>query len=531
MRGFLRRFFSDPKGNVAILFAIAVVPVIGAMGAAVDYSMASAQRVSMQAAVDATALALAKIMPATQTELDARGKEWFQANMGPTPLTNVTLTISGTTGKLNVEAHGIYQPELISVLGTSAFPVSAKAQVKWGNTRLRIALVLDVTGSMSSAGKMPALKTATKNLLNQLKAAAVVNGDVYVSIVPFSKDVAVATSNFNANWVDFTEWEAPPPYMATWLASSANRTTWAQTGPGSTCPFTNSSHGFRCASTPTTGSSTTTTIPSSGTFSGYICPGLDNGARVAAKVGIYYNGCYRSVTISTGSSASCGSASDCFCGGSGSSRVCRQHTWRPAGTPAATARSTWNGCMTDRNKDPVGTADYDTKNTAPSAPGTLFPAEQYSSCPTQVMGLSYDWTALTNKIDALVPAGNTNQAIGLAWGWQTLTSAPFTIPPADPSYTYKQAIVLLSDGLNTQDRWYTSAASIDARQALTCNNVKATGVIVYTVQVNTDGDPTSTVLKNCATDSNKFFMLTSGSQIVTTFQQIATELADMHLSQ
>ncbi len=89
---------------------------------------------------------------------------------------------------------------------------------------------------------------------------------------------------------------------------------------------------------------------------------------------------------------------------------------------------------------------------------------------------------------------------------------------------------MLSDGLNTEDRWYTTAASIDARQAITCSNVKATGVIVYTVQVNTGGDPTSTVLKNCASDTTKFFMLTSGNQIITTFNQIATELANLHLS-
>ena len=99
------------------------------------------------------------------------------------------------------------------------------------------------------------------------------------------------------------------------------------------------------------------------------------------------------------------------------------------------------------------------------------------------------------------------------------------------THQYKQVIILLSDGLNTEDRWYTSAASIDARQAITCTNVKATGIVVYTVQVNTSGDPTSTVLKNCASDSSKFFMLTSGSQIITTFDQIATELANLHLSQ
>ena len=62
--------------------------------------------------------------------------------------------------------------------------------------RLRVALALDNTGSMASAGKIDALKTATKSLLDQLKAAATNNGDVYVSIIPFSKNVNVGTSNY-----------------------------------------------------------------------------------------------------------------------------------------------------------------------------------------------------------------------------------------------------------------------------------------------------------------------------------------------
>ena len=86
------------------------------------------------------------------------------------------------------------------------------------------------------------------------------------------------------------------------------------------------------------------------------------------------------------------------------------------------------------------------------------------------MGLSYDWTALSAKIDAMQPNGNTNQAIGLQMGWQTLTASPFTIPAMDPNYKYQQVIILLTDGLNTQDRWYTSQSSIDTRQQKTCDN-------------------------------------------------------------
>ena len=39
------------------------------------------------------------------------------------------------------------------------------------------------------------------------------------------------------------------------------------------------------------------------------------------------------------------------------------------------------------------------------------------------MPLSYDWSALKSRIDAMKPTGNTNQGIGLAWGWMTLTPA------------------------------------------------------------------------------------------------------------
>ena len=76
----------------------------------------------------------------------------------------------------------------------------------------------------------------------------------------------------------------------------------------------------------------------------------------------------------------------------------------------------------------------------------------------------------------------------------------------------------------------TDQASIDARQTLTCTNVKAAGVVLYTIQVNTDGEATSTLLRNCATDTSKFFLLTSANQIVTTFNQIGTNLSKLHIA-
>ena len=96
------------------------------------------------------------------------------------------------------------------------------------------------------------------------------------------------------------------------------------------------------------------------------------------------------------------------------------------------------------------------------APATLFRAHQADNCPTAMMPLTDDWTALNAKIDAMTPTGNTNVTIGLAWGFQTLSPvAPFNAPAPAPDLD--KVIILLTDGENTQNRWSSSASAIDAR--------------------------------------------------------------------
>src|SRR5436190_22924375 len=49
-------FLRDRRAGVAPMFALALVPIVGFVGAAIDYSRANSVKVAMQAAVDATAL-------------------------------------------------------------------------------------------------------------------------------------------------------------------------------------------------------------------------------------------------------------------------------------------------------------------------------------------------------------------------------------------------------------------------------------------------------------------------------------------
>ena len=54
-----RRFAGDRSGNISAIFALSLIPVVGLIGAAVDYSRANKARTALQAALDSTALAMA----------------------------------------------------------------------------------------------------------------------------------------------------------------------------------------------------------------------------------------------------------------------------------------------------------------------------------------------------------------------------------------------------------------------------------------------------------------------------------------
>lgn len=439
VRAVISRFAGAKDGNIAVLFAIAAVPVISFVGTAVDYSRANSARSSMQAALDSTSLMLAKDLTEgtiTTSQIAQKADAYFKALYTNSDAKNVAVNAtytanSGNGSTILVNGSGKVNTDFMRVAGYPTIDFNTSSTSTWGNVRMRVALALDVTGSMASAGKMDAMKPAAKALIDQIAALAKNPGDVYLSLIPFAKDVNVGASNYNEIWINWTDWEA------------ANGT---------------------CSNT-------------------------------------YFR-----------KKSSCQSYG---------------YTWTPKN------HNTWNGCVTDRDQD------YDTKNTTPTSdPSTKFYAEQYNACPAQLMPLTYDFAAVKAKIDSLVPNGGTNQPIGIAWGWQSLTQGvPLNAPAEESNYTYKKVLIVMSDGLNTQDRWPSYGngqtqynGAIDARQKIQCDNIKAQGIVIYTMHINTDNDPTSAVLQYCASGSDKFSTVTSSSQIMTAFTSIGTSLSKLRVA-
>ena len=548
LRRFLRKrltsFARSERANIAIIFALSLIPLCIAAGAGLDLARAMIVRARLAEALDAAGLAVGGNTGLTQTQLQALAQQYFNANYTNdasygTP-SAVTVDSEGQTvtiaASVNMPTVLVRVADLLGCTTCDTLAISETSQIVWGQTKLWVSLVLDNTGSMCEPDSNPcpgdtnqnikinALKTATHQLLTILQNAAAHDGDVKVAIVPFSKDVNIGTSNSGASWVDWTSWEAAP----------TSSTPAATKGPGDSCPYgTNTSpYGYTCQVNPTNGSSSTSTIPSSGTYTGYICPGQDNGKYNTGKNGRYYNGCYTSVdngtltTVATGSSATCNGYHNCSCTGSGSSKVCKAHNYNHTWT--VNDHSTWGGCIMDR------TQDYDTENTTPTNSTTNFPTENAFSCPPGTLGtLSYDWSSLSTQVDAMVAQGSTNQTIGLAWGWQALTDGNPLNAGTLPDDT-QQVIILLSDGLNTQDRWYgngsAQSSSVDGRMNTTCANVKAAHIMIYTVFVDLNGTQgNSTVLQNCASDSSKYYDLKTTGAIVTAFNQIGTAITQLRV--
>jgi Flp pilus assembly protein TadG len=446
--GVFRRFWSGQEGrsgNAAILFALSLIPMVGAAGAAVDYSMANSNRTSMQKALDSTALALAKLMPLTQTQLDTQGWQIFQASLGHVSVNlqagDLKITTPGI-GKLVLNVSGHYQASITPVIGVNSFPVGARAEVTWGIKKLEVALALDNTGSMASNNKMIELKKAAHNLLNTLEKAAKNPGDVKVSIIPFHVQAKPGTAHINASWLRWDIWESEN--------GSCNK-------------------------------------------SGYNSQSSCQNQKVCTKPQY---------------------TSKSNCESNGGSWI--DATWTPAD------RATWTGCVEDRDQN------HDTLDTAPSSTATRFPAIQCGWNLAEIMPLTYTWTNLHTRIDAMVSSGNTNVTIGLAWAWHTLTQSDPMTEAAAPAPDLSKYIILLTDGDNTQNRWSNSASPIDTRTALACTNAKAAGFRIYTIRV-INGN--ANLLRNCATDPSMYYDVDSANDLEAVFNAIGGQLASLHLSQ
>lgn len=205
-RDLKRRFLKDRKGAIIPVFGIMLIIIIVMAGAAVDVSRVVNAREKLSYALDAAALAAATDL-STQTLSNEEVKDIitdsFNANLAGADfldeaLENLTFSVDPDLGVITVSSAATMDNLFIdfggygkTAFGPETFTFGTNSQVTYSQFDVELALVVDVTGSMS--GEIEDLKDAAESVVNILIPDGTTESKVKISIVPYSVGVNMDT--------------------------------------------------------------------------------------------------------------------------------------------------------------------------------------------------------------------------------------------------------------------------------------------------------------------------------------------------
>jgi len=199
----LASFLADRRGNVAMIFGIAFIPLLIAGGAGIDLARAFIVQQRLEHALDAAALAVGRSIEKSDDELQALAQKYFDANYPAGGIGKpgaLTMAINDDVVDISVSAE--VDTTIMRIAGFKELTVDAASQVTRRLTGLEVVLVLDNTGSMASNGKIDALKSAAKGLVDILFGSETKPEYLKMGLVPFAAAVNVGTGYLDSGWID-----------------------------------------------------------------------------------------------------------------------------------------------------------------------------------------------------------------------------------------------------------------------------------------------------------------------------------------
>ena len=132
LSGLLRAFSRDRRGNIAVSFAISVIPIMFTTGVALDYSQIQRERWKLQETADASALYAVK-------ELEKAGKTESDLKVDADDIVQSNFTIDGYVeveldtklNHLRVHLTKEYQPTFIALFHPDPIPIGVVAEVSY----------------------------------------------------------------------------------------------------------------------------------------------------------------------------------------------------------------------------------------------------------------------------------------------------------------------------------------------------------------------------------------------------------------
>jgi Flp pilus assembly protein TadG len=528
---FLRRFRDDRRGNVAMIFAFAIIPLLLLIGMAVDFGQATRVRGELQNATDVAALAVARDgLSVTDDKLQGIAKKYLDANYTANyPYTLNTLTFDRPTVTAEVTTSAKVSTTFLQLMGVTQIPVKAYSQTK--GLGVEVAMVLDNSGSMDeSAGgskKITALKAAANEFLDVMFGTATSSERFKISVVPFSTAVNVGPANKTAAWMDTGTTPSASVHSEN-FANNVNRFSFFVGGANAMKNVAWAG----CVISRAGNYATDDTVPTSGDtlFTPWFAPDEPDGDNYKDYGTGQYD--YRTGSFNNNYINDEGT----YCTGS-------------------------NALVKAYDKDKQArTCKY--KGATPDLSYGKGP--NYNCTTTAITPLTNSRTTLNAAMTAMQPAGNTNILEGFTWGWRTLSpTTPFTEGKAYNAPNNRKVIVLMTDGENflsaggnslnltvyssfgyssnygaerlgtPTSSESTNTSRIDEKTATACANAKAKGIIIYTIAFDLDSTKARTLLSGCATEPKApyFNAPNTSAELTPVFLQIAESINALRIAE
>ncbi|SFG76114.1 Flp pilus assembly protein TadG [Methylobacterium gossipiicola] len=572
----LRRFRDDRRGNIAILFALVLMPLIFLLGATVDYGRASTLRAQLQNSVDGIALSLCQMSPQTSNaDLEAQAAKLLTSYMPEGATLERPLNIGTDPRTITVKGSAVYQTAFVSIMRINTVEVGASSQCATPMAQtFEIALALDTTGSMKNAGgsgtKMAAAQDAAKKFIDYVASKPIFSPQTRISVVPFASGVAVDPKAYgpSTSWIDGSarsayHWNNVDFSAASELVKKTIKSrfdifdqlkwldpAWSWAGCLETLPYP---------------LNVQDAAPTQENPNSYFVPMFapDEPGIARRSGGYIYES--RPNDVQTGDAYK---------------------------NLSPSRQAYYNSYLTDHTPLPDCGTKYMTAPEAETRACKYFKPVEYQSsmdlgvpngpnfgCTSKpLQTLTKDTARLKSLIDSLSPSGSTNIFDGFMWAWRTISPLSVFaqgVPYRDTSV--RKVIVLMTDGFNS---WNTNAgmnindslfgamgyltngdgtkvagtpalagrlvsgtaqptsdakarAALDALTREACINAKARNITVFTIGFNVPNDPIDqdgiALLRDCASTPSQAYVANSSTALIAAFDDIAQSIGKLRI--
>lgn len=192
--GALTRFSRDESGVMTIFALYIFVCMIIVVGIGVDVMRHERDRVHLQATLDRAVLAAADLdqpLPPGQVVADYFAKAGLSD-----ALSNVSVQQTLGSRTVSATATTTFDTNFMHMVGTDTLAVQSAGTAEERINAVEISLVLDVSGSMNWNNRLPNLKNAARDFVDEMFDNSEPN-TVTISIVPYATQVSAPQELFN----------------------------------------------------------------------------------------------------------------------------------------------------------------------------------------------------------------------------------------------------------------------------------------------------------------------------------------------